>query len=1078
MSRNPSLKLKPAKKRTDTVLSLVYADSVPSQSPPAGARDRLQHQISSSPRESMAPIPRKRSSDTRSLLESVVTKRPTLGPTPPATTSAVTATSAMRAPLPLDAGSAPSDAPSSSTAGSSRDDPYSSGLPSSSVPHQTLSRWFGKQTTESPMSASPNLQASTLPSLHKDTDVVNQPLPSPPRESAPPTTAPSVPTEPLPAIQLSRNVSAASVSAGPKKLGWFGGRNGATAQASSAASAVDAPAKSQPGATSPPSILAAVSKSSPAHPVQIVPPSSSTPSTTAVLGGKPITRQQSTQDLERVVAQGDVQYSPSPARYAIGIPLLGRQKVPLEALKQAERLSVGNTEETMEVPSPQVPIPDSQSIQDNDQVPLHSRQASSWLDYLWSAPPTTTLLSVSLPSSPPRRAAELPPSPTTSVPNLPSTDVDRPTPPSESRQQQSWLASWVWREPTSSAVPVNIPDVQSGGAKTFAASSSPAPDALSLPDSPSLLIRTPDQRASWVTYFSSRGRMPAKKMHREEGVEVMEIDEDAASLSGQSATSAVSRKPPVKPITDSDSIRNKVAAARPLKGSSPAPSKAESDKVTKKSAGTGTATGVPNLILPSFEDTFKSGVRASAPPMRSTLQKTIGIVRNSLFSREGAEDRSNPLRRSILAYDGHKPGDRRWARQLPRTWDVLSRSKGTTNDASGLLHGCKRVAIIGVHGWFPGAIVRTVFGEPTGTSSKFATMMETAVRQFMEKHNHTADVITCMPLEGEGTIERRVEKLYQDLMSHEDWVDDLHEADVVFIATHSQGSVASTHLLTRLIKEGHIRVAPDETGIMPSLPTMPTWAGWNAQRICCLALCGIHLGPLMYLQTSSIVQPYLQYFESAAAKELFEFQDISSNVSKQYMETLRGLLDRGVRFVYIASLDDQVVPIYSGVFTSINHPGVLRALYIDGDAYSSSDFLSNLLILLIRLRNAGIDDAGLIAHLSEATAGSVSGVGHSTAYEELGVYSLAVRYMFESSGVLNGPAELAIEPFSPRAPRNDYEIPWALRHILADPRVGELFGHEFLELRAAFDDWQPKTAALRDIRRKLEPIRRLPSSRL
>ena len=40
--------------------------------------------------------------------------------------------------------------------------------------------------------------------------------------------------------------------------------------------------------------------------------------------------------------------------------------------------------------------------------------------------------------------------------------------------------------------------------------------------------------------------------------------------------------------------------------------------------------------------------------------------------------------------------------------------------------------------------------------------------------------------------------------------------------------------------------------------------------------------------------------------------------------------------------------------------------------------------------DAGIDDAGLIAHLSEATAGSLSGVGHSSAYEELATYSYVV----------------------------------------------------------------------------------------
>ena len=37
--------------------------------------------------------------------------------------------------------------------------------------------------------------------------------------------------------------------------------------------------------------------------------------------------------------------------------------------------------------------------------------------------------------------------------------------------------------------------------------------------------------------------------------------------------------------------------------------------------------------------------------------------------------------------------------------------------------------------------------------------------------------------------------------------------------------------------------------------------------------------------------------------------------------------------VYIASLNDQVVGLYSGLFTCVSHPLILRALYIDGDAY-------------------------------------------------------------------------------------------------------------------------------------------------
>ena len=51
----------------------------------------------------------------------------------------------------------------------------------------------------------------------------------------------------------------------------------------------------------------------------------------------------------------------------------------------------------------------------------------------------------------------------------------------------------------------------------------------------------------------------------------------------------------------------------------------------------------------------------------------------------------------------------------------------------------------------------------------------------------------------------------------------------------------------------------------PPPPVMPRW---NKQQVRRLALCGIHIGPLMYLNTSSVVQPYIQYFERA----LFEFQ--------------------------------------------------------------------------------------------------------------------------------------------------------------------------------------------------------------
>ncbi len=119
-----------------------------------------------------------------------------------------------------------------------------------------------------------------------------------------------------------------------------------------------------------------------------------------------------------------------------------------------------------------------------------------------------------------------------------------------------------------------------------------------------------------------------------------------------------------------------------------------------------------------------------------------------------------------------------------------------------------------------------------------------------------------------------------------------------------------------------------------------------------------------------------------------------------------------------------------------------------------------------------MSDSGLISLLSEATAGSLNGVGHSTAYEEIGTYSLAVDYLFRTTpGPLGAP--LQMEDFDAAQEQNDYEIPWALRDLIADERVRHLVGPEIGVLRGMFGNWKPRTAILRDVKKKLGPIQRL-----
>lgn len=113
------------------------------------------------------------------------------------------------------------------------------------------------------------------------------------------------------------------------------------------------------------------------------------------------------------------------------------------------------------------------------------------------------------------------------------------------------------------------------------------------------------------------------------------------------------------------------------------------------------------------------------------------------------------------------------------------------------------------------------------------------------------------------------ERLYHNLKSNEDWMTELHEADAIIVSTHSQGSIVSTHLLNQLIQDNHITTArnhPLTMGVGTGAETFPSAIGApetvsrksKVQRVCCVALCGTHLGPLRYLSSSTLVGPYIQ----------------------------------------------------------------------------------------------------------------------------------------------------------------------------------------------------------------------------
>lgn len=71
---------------------------------------------------------------------------------------------------------------------------------------------------------------------------------------------------------------------------------------------------------------------------------------------------------------------------------------------------------------------------------------------------------------------------------------------------------------------------------------------------------------------------------------------------------------------------------------------------------------------------------------------------------------------------------------------------------------CARLLVRLVPQYFACRYLIKSLAQPTGTSSKFVNGIADALDVFLEEHKVKLDQVTKIPLEGEGTINRRVER--------------------------------------------------------------------------------------------------------------------------------------------------------------------------------------------------------------------------------------------------------------------------------------------------------------------------------
>ena len=377
----------------------------------------------------------------------------------------------------------------------------------------------------------------------------------------------------------------------------------------------------------------------------------------------------------------------------------------------------------------------------------------------------------------------------------------------------------------------------------------------------------------------------------------------------------------------------------------------------------------------------------------------------------------------------------------------------------------RKISLLGFHGWFPNKLIQRVIGDPRGTSTRMVDMLETAVNEddpFPPFCEGPASIYK-FALKGEGTIEERVEKHFDELKnvpidySHEGLtsIQHLKESDTIILGAHSQGAPVAIILLAKLLDAGIINL--------------------DKQNVSILTVAGIFHGPFPPLRKNLVVQ----YVEADAARQLFDLNNPDSDVSVLLAVSLDKVLRAGINITCVASWLDQVVPFYSACLLGFEHPNIWRSVHINADHYRP-DFLTKLVEIGLKIKNTlpGIGEPEthmILAEISEYISGSIyQHTTHSSAYRKLDSYKTALEWMKVGPRTKNLSIQ-AVDHIRHRPMQstvNPYYLPWLFRGWLNSPELlnNTILRDEIIELQRLYKDWKPDSKLLKDFKFKLEPI--------
>ncbi|KAJ2905782.1 hypothetical protein MKZ38_004459 [Zalerion maritima] len=684
-----------------------------------------------------------------------------------------------------------------------------------------------------------------------------------------------------------------------------------------------------------------------------------------------------------------------------------------------ETAAAQTTEEGPDKPVADEATEDDVKTMDSESANNPQRPAPGWLDWFGKAPakdPGTTAPAVGNEQSEetPKKdglADSAPPSqpePETSTAN----PDDAAEPPSQDQQVPKKSSWFLWPTATSKKTPVQPPLEEPN--EPSQPSTVQEPEDVPMEDAPPPTAKpqpVPSAGSTWA-FWSRESKIKAKGK------------EYCPSEHGELAVMGDKSEDHPKPATAVDIENKSPPKEQAQPKSSPAMSILSVKKKTKRARPQSVDVDEPAPERPCTPATESSKAQAlSSANVSKSPAASKSIVPNLLLPsfHSTYQMKENP---SIL---------RQIAELLLRTRQPPARHVFRCMETPKL----KKALAIGVHGLFPASYLRPMIGQPTGTSIKFASHGAEAIRRWAENNGCGDLEIGTVALEGEGKIADRVDNLWRLLLN---WIDHIRNADFIMVSCHSQGVPVSVMLVAKLIDLGIV----------------------TASKIGICAMAGVSLGPFPdYKSGMGMLM--------GSAAELWQFSNPDSDIYQRYEHSLKEVLAYGVRITYVGSIDDQLVPMESAVYSPAAHPYIYRAVFIDGRIHAP-DFIANLVGFALKLRNLGISDHGLVRELSVPLAGSLyGGEGHSRLYDDGQVYDLAVSHALETTDVQQ--TDCQVQRHEGLTNPNPYHLPWIMRGLLEEDFVKTELTSETADLLRKFDDWKPSNKALKDVKYRLEAVR-------